>query len=269
MNKSILYLIMICLLLYSCTDTQKQTKAQIQVNQNVDSQPKPQEILADSIVELSLNGIKLGQPFSSAISKAKKEKKIYDVEITSNNKSPIKLAYCSTDLFVNDVNNPEKVNVQIHSFEDTITSIEISTTYYDTYQELYRLYRNTYNTKYAIIEKNEKEWGEHDAERKYDESYEWKFKNQSLKITTYATERRENYIKDPSKRAPQNRYGVQYTTRFDKFTVLYKDYNHKRKEVSFEFQENAKQAKEVARQDSIKRSQEKKDLEEKLRQQEI
>lgn len=266
-NKSILYSVILCLLFYSCTETPKQNVQQ-QINQNIDSKPSPQEIIADSTVELSLNGIRLNHPFSSTIAKAKKEKRIYDVKITPN-KGALKIAYCSVDLYIDDSNVPEEVRVQVNSFEDTITSIEISTTSYDQYQKLYRLYKNKYNTKYAIAEKNEEPWGEHNVEKEYDESFEWKYKNQSVRITTFATERRENYVKDASKRAPQNRYGVRYSTTFDKFTIYYKDYNQKRKEVVYELLEKSKQAAAEARQDSIKRSQEKKKLEEKLEQQEI
>ena len=151
MNKSIIFLIVICMLLNSCADSQKQNVQQ-QINQNTDSKPSPQEIIADSIVELSLNGIILNHPFNSTIAKAKKEKRIYDVEINPN-KGVSKTAYCSTDLYIDDSNRPEKVRVKVNSFEDTITSIEISTTTYDQYQKLFWLYKGKYNTKYAINEK--------------------------------------------------------------------------------------------------------------------
>jgi hypothetical protein len=55
-----------------------------------------------------------------------------------------------------------------------------------------------------------------------------------LRFTTFSTEKRENYVKNPKMRSPENRYGVKYTSYFEAITIIYSDLHHCKKVEEYE-----------------------------------
>lgn len=184
---------------------------------------------ADSTVSLSFKGIVLGGPFYKTMQKAKKDGSIYGIKYDKTKTS----ATCKTKLIFFDTEKTLEVDIKVTSFQDTITSFIVTSKDYDTKGNLHDLYTAKYNWNYAITEQEEDPW-ENSAERLYSNSMIWKFKNQSIRYTTFGTERRENYVKNPNMRSPENRYGVRYTNYFKMITIIYKDYYYWSKAFLYE-----------------------------------
>lgn len=175
------------------------------------------KILADSTVNLSFSGITLGQPFKQTLDKAVKDGKIWDIKQKEG-----KATTCKANVYLPEKETPIIVDMGISSFQDTITSIMITSKDYGTHQELIELYRTKYNDKYASFENKEDYWGDK-VYRSGSHSDIWTFKNQTLRVSNFYTEKRENYVKDARMRSPENRYGIKYTKTFEAIVVLYND----------------------------------------------
>ena len=104
---------------------------------------------------------------------------------------------------------------------------------YDTQEDLKLLYTSRYDELFSSKEKDEGYWGDK-AQRSNSHSLLWTFKNQSLRFTTFSTEKRENYVKNPKMRSPENRYGVKYTSYFEAITIIYSDLHHCKKVEEYE-----------------------------------
>ena len=124
---------------------------------------------------------------------------------------------------------------------------------YDTREDLELLYNSKYDEQFSSKEKNEGYWGDN-VKRSNSRSTLWTFKNQSLRFTTFSTEKRENYVKDPKMRSPENRYGVKYTSYFEAITIVYSDLHHCNKAEEYE----AKLKAEADRKEALKRREEQK-----------
>src|SRR5574344_268933 len=224
MNKVLIIGICVMTFLNSCTtsprkDTSNNSFA-LPGFGTMEEKHNPQKI-ADSIVHLSFSGITLGTSFTNSISKAKSNHKIIDV-IISKDKDGGKSARCKTELFFPNRENSENVEFFITSFQDTITSLLIISTDFDTKEEIENLYKNKYGVDFAIQDGNCDSWNDRTS-RNGNSSYLWKFKNQSVRLTEFYTETRENYVKDASMISPENRYGVRYNKYFESISILYSD----------------------------------------------
>lgn len=178
-------------------------------------------IYADSLVNLSFKGITLGKSFIKTINNAENKKDIYNVVIESDNEGG-KSATCAALLVLPDVSEEEEVRLKIASFQDTITSFIIISDKYETRNSIMNLYKSKYNEEYSEIETDYDNWGDK-KRRSWSESNIWTFKNQSLRLSCFKTEQRENYVKDARMRSPKNRYGIRYTNYFNKVVIIYSD----------------------------------------------
>lgn len=241
-------LIVFAFLLFSCNAKPKDNweqeydKLELQKKQNIQS-------IADSTVNLSFCGIALGQPFSQTITLAKKNGKIRNVkyQIDGNDKS----ATCSAVLILPENENGQIVDVKICSFQDTITSFIIMSDVYETHEAIIDLYKNKYNKDFCKNEDNAESW-EDNIKRSGSDSWIWTFKNQSLRVSNFYTEERENYIKDASMRSPENRYGVRYTKYFAMISIIYSDLHQVKKVDAYESKVNKQKQIEQAKCDSLK-----------------
>lgn len=153
----------------------------------------------------------------------------------------------------------------IASYQDTITSFVVMSEDYDTHNDLERLYESKYDGdffegEYSTKESEEQDWGDR-VERSKSNSTIWTFKNQSIRYTTFITEKRENYVKNPKMRSPQNRYGIKYTKYFKAVTIIYTDFYHYKKAEDYELAIKKEEARlreiekrKQARADSIKKA---------------
>lgn len=205
---------------------------------------------ADSTVSLSFKGIELGQPFTRTIQKARKKGNIYSVKYDKTKES----ATCKAKLKLPTIECTLEVDVKICSFQDTITSFIIMSDEYDTHKYFEKLYKDKYNEDYA----------KHHAYN----SYEWKFKNQSVQISTNVESKTEVYVKNSSMRSPQNRYGERTSFTFQSISVIYIDYRQRDKVETYEAEETkererlrAIKVREIAIADSIRKVQTKKEIE--------
>jgi hypothetical protein len=156
-----------------------------------------------------------------------------------------------------------EVDVLIASYQDTITSFVVMSKDYDTREALKSLYKSKYNEDYSTSEETADYWGDK-VQRSVSNSLVWTFKNQSLRYTTFLTEKRENYVKNPEMRSPENRYGVKYTNYFEAISIIYTDFYHSNKVEAYEaeLKKEEERKKEIERKkqakaDSIKRAEQK------------
>lgn len=176
-------------------------------------------IAADSIVNLSFGGLSLGAPASYTIDKAIKDKTIWDVTQNKENSS----IRFKANIFLPERENPLCIDGIATIFNDSISSICVVSEDFETHQELINLYESRYNDKYASLWEDKAElWG-NNSKRSGDNSKVWAFKNQTLRVSNFYEEERENYIKDPRMKAPENRYDVKYTKYFKCIIILYND----------------------------------------------
>lgn len=219
MKQLIIFLFAFFGLLTSCGNNSNKGKTyeQIEEDEEKEHQAKIKQY-ADSIVSLSFKGIELGQPFTKTIQTAKKNGDIYDLKFENNKTS----ATCKAKLFLPKYEQQIPVDVVVASYQDTITSLMVMSDVYETRESLMDLYFDRYNKGYATKETNNESWYDN-ARRSCSDSWIWSFKNQTLRVTKFTTEERENYVKDPNMRSPQNRYGVRYTSYFKSICIFYND----------------------------------------------
>lgn len=214
---------------------------------------------ADSTVALSFKGIELGQPFLKTVQEARKKGSIYALSYGKDRES----ATCKATVNLLDKEKPLEVDIMIASYQDTITSFVVMSEDYDTHNDLERLYISKYDGtegRYSTDENEEQDWGDR-VERSKSYSTIWTFKNQSIRYTTFLTEKRENYVKNPEMRSPQNRYGIKYTNYFKAVTIIYTDFYHCKKVEDYELAIKKEEARlreiekrKQARADSIKKA---------------
>ena len=178
---------------------------------------------------LILNGIELGQPFLKTVQQIRSNQDITNIKLNKDKSS----ATCKAKVYLPNRSNALDVDVKIASFQDTITSFLIMSKDYDTREDLKLLYTSKYDEQFSSKEKDEGYWGDK-AQRSNSHSLLWTFKNQSLRFTTFSTEKRENYVKNPKMRSPENRYGVKYTSYFEAITIIYSDLHHCKKVEEYE-----------------------------------
>lgn len=184
---------------------------------------------ADSTVYLSFKGIELGQPFMKNIRQARSHQDISNIKLNKDKTS----ATCKAKIYLPNRNDALVVDVKIASFQDTITSFMIMSTDYDTRKDLESLYTSKYNEQFSSKEKEDGYWGDK-VQRSNNNSIVWTFKNQELRFTTFSTEKRENYVKNPKMQSPENRYGVRYTSYFEAISIIYSDLYHCKKVEDYE-----------------------------------
>ena len=222
-------IIIISVLFLSCANRTDNTMSESELKkQNLN-------ILADSTVNLSFSGIILGQPFKQTVDKAAKDGKIWNVKHKAG-----KATTCKANIYLPEKENPIAVDMGIYSFQDTITSIMIISEDYGTHQELIRLYRTKYNEEFASFENDAEYWGDK-IYRTGSYSDIWTFKNQTLRVSNFYTEKRENYIKDERMHSPENRYGIRYTKIFKSIVILYNDIYQCSKVEKYEAEQRAKE----------------------------
>lgn len=224
-------MIIISVLLLSCANQTNSTPSESELKE------QKLKILADSTVSLSFSGIVLGQPLKQTVDRAIKDNKIWDVKFKVG-----KATTCKANIYLPEKENPIPVDMGIYSFQDTITSIMITSEDFETHQELIKLYRTKYNMDYASFEDDADYWGEN-IYRSGSSSDIWTFKNQTLRVSNFYTEKRENYIKDARMRSPENRYGIKYTKFFKAIVILYNDIYHCEKVEKYEAELRAKEYK--------------------------
>lgn len=220
----------IACLLMSCNSHERQlAKIRGEIVAEEAAQQARLEQYADSTVYLSFKGIELGQPFLKTIQKVRSHQDISNMQLNKDKTS----ATCQARIYLPNRSNALDVDVKIASFQDTITSFLIMSTDYDTREDLKLLYTSRYDELFSSKEKDEGYWGDK-AQRSNSHSLLWTFKNQSLRFTTFSTEKRENYVKNPKMRSPENRYGVKYTSYFEAITIIYSDLHHCKKVEEYE-----------------------------------
>lgn len=216
---------------------------------------------ADSTVALSFKGLELGQPFLTTVQQARKKGSIYALSYGKDRTS----ATCKAKINLLNIEKPLEVDIMITSYQDTITSFIVLSEDYDTRKDLKRLYQSKYNGnpsegEYSEDESEEQDWDDRVARSKSNSTI-WTFKNQSIRYTTFLTEKRENYVKNPKMRAPQNRYGIKYSNYFQAVTIIYTDFYHSKKAEDYELaikEANARlreiENRKKAKADSIKKA---------------
>lgn len=223
MNKTLICILLV-LSITSCnrSSNKKQRNWDKKYQEIEQEKTSLRKAISDSIVNLSFNGLVLGEHFEKTISSAKQSGKIKNVKMISEGKD--KSATCEAVLFLANRTGGVEVNVDVYvtSFQDTITSFIVTSDCFDTHKDVLYLYENKYNIKSSVTEENYESWGNL-VSRSCNDSRIWTFKNQSLRISNFFTEKRKNYIKDASKRAAINRYGVKYTRYFKMVTIIYSD----------------------------------------------
>ncbi len=214
----------------SCNSQDRQiAKIRAEIEAEKAAQQARLEQYADSTVYLSFKGIELGQPFLKTIQKVRSHQDISNMQLNKDKTS----ATCQAKIYLPNRSNALDVDVKIASFQDTITSFLIMSTDYDTREDLKLLYTSRYDELFSSKEKDEGYWGDK-AQRSNSHSLLWTFKNQSLRFTTFLRETRENYVKNPKMRSPENRYGVKYTNYFEAITIIYSDIYHCKKVEEYE-----------------------------------
>lgn len=220
----------IACLLISCNGQDRQlAKIRAEIEAEKSAQQARLEQYADSTVYLSFKGIELGQPFLKTVQQIRSNQDITNIKLNKDKSS----ATCKAKVYLPNRSNALDVDVKIASFQDTITSFLIMSKDYDTREDLKLLYTSKYDEQFSSKEKDEGYWGDK-AQRSNSHSLLWTFKNQSLRFTTFSTEKRENYVKNPKMRSPENRYGVKYTSYFEAITIIYSDLHHCKKVEEYE-----------------------------------
>ena len=206
---------------------------------------------SDSVVNLSFKGIVLAAPFKQTMNRASKAGQIKKLQFGKDGS-----ATCRADITLPNRETPLSVDVKVTSYQDTITSFLILSNVYETYPALIALYKDKYNPEYATTEDNCESWGDA-VMRSGNYSYIWTFKNQTLRVTDFYSEKRENYVKNPNMRSPEYRYGVKYTKFFQAVSILYSDIKQCAKVEAIEMAEREKELaieKEQKRQQQIRDS---------------
>lgn len=229
--KNILLLIPLVLFV-SCvqpkTEWEKQLEAEKQEKELLQKQ------YADSTVSLSFCGIKLGEPFKTTVNAAKKEGTIKTVKYNDGS------ATCKANIYIPNREEPVVVDVKVCSYQDTITSFLILSDVYETKEAIKHLYKERYNEKAAVIDDDAEYWDDN-VYRSGHTSQIWTFKNQSINLSEFYEEKRENYVKDARMRSPENRYGVKYTKYFKALSIIYSDTKQCEKAQAYEDEIAAKQ----------------------------
>lgn len=215
---TMVFTISFAMLFYGCKDsdqkdyTSELTKAEVEREANL-------KIASDSIVYLSFGGLALGEPANTMINKATKDKIIWDVKQNRENG----IIRFKSNIYLPKRENPLCLDAVVTTFNDSISSICLISEDYETHQELIDLYISKYDDKYASVWDNRAESWENNTRRLGNDSKIWTFQNQTLRLSNFYEEERENYIKDSRMKSPENRYGVQYTKYFKSVVVLYND----------------------------------------------
>ena len=171
----------------------------------------------DSVVNLSFKGIVLAAPFRQTMKDAYETGQVRQLQFGHDGS-----ATCKADIVLPNQEEPLTVDVKVTSYQDTITSFLILSDVYETYPALIALYKEKYNDEFASKEDRGEPW-EDKSMRSGNSSYIWTFKNQTLRVTDFYTEKRENYVKNPKMHSPENKYGVKYTKFFKAVSILYSD----------------------------------------------
>jgi len=214
--KKILFFVLV-IILVSCGQSNKESSWEEELEQENFEKEKLKKEYLDSIVNLSFCGISLGHPYISTVYAAKKQGLIKDVKLGNDSS-----AVCKANIYLPDQEEPITVDLKICSFQDTITSFIISYDNYEGQNSLLTLYQDKYNFSAAQQKDSVEDWGDQMRRHGY-KSLIWSFKNQSISFTTFYEEERENYVKDPTKRSYENRYGVKYTEYFEAIAIIYSD----------------------------------------------
>lgn len=188
---------------------------------------------ADSTANLSFKGITLATPLKATLNSALKAGQIKNLKYSKGSS-----ATCKADITLPDREMPLTVDVKVASYQDTITSFIVMSDVYETYPALIKLYKDKYNEDYASFENNADYWGDKTT-RSGNNSSIWAFKNQTLRVSLFYSETRENYVKNPKMRSPENRYGVRYTEYFKAVTIIYSDIRQCKKVEAVEAMEQA------------------------------
>ena len=184
---------------------------------------------SDSIVSLSFGGLILGQPISSMINKAVKDRKIWDIKQNRGDN----IVRFKSNIFLPEQESPLCVDIVVTSFQDSIARICLVSEDYTTYQQLIDLYTSRYNDKYASSLQWSNIWGNNefflhkdvdlwDRNASHD-GRSWLFNNQSLHVVHEYTTEEQVYLKDSRMKSPENRYGTTRTNYFKRVIILYND----------------------------------------------
>lgn len=166
------------------------------------------KIAADSTVSLSFNGFTLGASFSTSVKNAIKDKRISNIKYNSDKTG----LSGSANIYLTTQENPLEVELWVTSLNDSISSICITSTNYETRNDLIDLYKTKYLEKFANFE-----------HKNGSDSYVWIFNNQSLRVANLYETEQEVYVKDSRIKSPENRYGVKSTNYFKSVVILYND----------------------------------------------
>lgn len=206
--KAILTSLLALLFISSCSSQNDRSDYTKQLEEEQAIKESKLKIVADSTVCLSFNGLSLGMPFNSSVQNAIKDNKISNV-IYNSDKSGLS---CRSNVYLQKRENPLEVEVLITSLNDSISSICIISTDYDTHNDLIELYKTRYSEDFADFE-----------HRAGSDSYVWTYENQTLRVSNMYETEHELYVKDSRMKSPENRYGVQSTNYFKSVVILYND----------------------------------------------
>lgn len=225
-NLRLVFLFISSLFIFSCVTKTKDSFVSVE-----DEFEIKKKLMLDSVVNLSCSGIVLGQPFNKTISSAKKDGKIKNIEYQLDVES--KSATCITKIILPNREEGQDVEMKICSFQDTITSIILISEDYDSYRSIMDIYTDKYNKHLSEYEFDVEDWGDN-VNRAGSNSWIWTYKNQSIRVSYFYTEKRENYLKDPTMHSPENRYGIRYTEYFKMISIIYSDLYQMKKVEEFE-----------------------------------
>jgi len=242
-NLRLAFLLISSLFIFSCVTKPKYNLVSVD-----DEFELKKKSMLDSVVNLSCSGIVLGQPFNHTLSSAKRNGKIKNIEyqLEGGDKS----ATCVTKIILTNREEGQDVDMKICSFQDTITSIILISEDYDTYQRIIDIYIDKYNKQLSEYESDVEDWGDK-VNRAGSNSWIWTYKNQSIRVSYFYTEKRENYLKDPTMHSPENRYGIRYTEYFKMISIIYSDLYQMKKVEAFEKKINEQKKIEQARHEAI------------------
>ena len=183
----------------------------------------------DSTVCLSFKGIELGKPFLKAVHNARNKNEIYNLNINKDKS----IATCKAKLYSQNSDNLLVVDIEIKSYQDTVSEFIIKSRNSNIAHGLETLYKSKYDVEYSQYFRHEGDWADREV-RKNKTTVYWTFKNQKLEVVNYTIERREVYVKDARMSAPQNRYGTRYYSDFDEINIRYVDFYHNKKHREYE-----------------------------------
>lgn len=193
--------------------------------------------LADSTVSLSFYGVSLGEPFKKTIAEIKNNNNFHNVTYANKDKT---VCRAKVSMTLPSRTEPLLVDLQISSYQDTITSFIIASEDYDTHYSLIGIFKDKYNTDFSTDESEEDDYGDNLSVSGH-ESYLWTFKNQSIRVSNFYEEKKEYYIKDPTKSYFYNRYGIKYNKYFKMVTIIYIDLEQEKKIEEINKKEKEKQ----------------------------